>query len=342
MVNINEAYPHRLQAGLDAGIDTLGQEQTVTFTKYVRVVLPLDGFVFWVRAGLVNASAMLNTALLGAFRPDQPGATSAAETIVVKGSFHYSVQRRQLDDQTLDVNSCVFTSQTSLEDFNYINPQVMYLGEYNKVRFSFSQRGNFYQQASLWHYVGDAVYPDMETQIIDTLDGLDLKNRVVTNSLPIWLALDPSNPPYPFPGAQRIPMYPSMLVPDDIYPPWCSVDVQSSEVLLTAPYIDSASGSHYQLARDVVRLTFYGIRNFSILDFVDYVNIMTQVPDPLFGIMNIPAVQDEKKTQAELSVIAMKKSITYEITYNQTRMRQVAQALIGKVIVGYYPVQPGV
>ena len=334
MVSITEAqgYPHRLQATLDAGLDNLSQEQEITFTKYLRVVLPLDGFVFWVRAGLVNASALPNTAPLNKFAPDQTSATAAAETIKVKGSFHYSVQRRQLDDQTLDVNSCVFTSQTSLEDFNYINPQVMYLGQFGKIRFSFSQRGNFFQQASLWHYVGDAVYPDMETQIIDTLDGFDLRNRVVSNSLPIWLALNQATPPFPYPPGQYLPLYPSMLVPDDIYPPWGAVDVVSTEVLSTAPYVDARTSSHYQLAQDTVKITFFGVRNFNVMDFVEYVNFMTSDPDPLFGIMNMPTVVDEKKTQAEMSVIAMKKSITYEITYNQTRMRDVAQAFIKKVI----------
>jgi hypothetical protein len=337
MVSITEAqgYPHRLQATLDAGLDNLDQQQSVVFTKYLRVVLPLDGFVFWVKASLVSPSAMLNMMQLNQSLPDRPAISGGADTITVKGSFHYSVQRRQLDDQTLDVNSCVFTSQSSLEDFNYINPQVMYLGMFNKVRFSFSQRGNFFQQASLWHYVGDAIYPDMETQIIDTVNGFDLVNPVVSNSLPIWLAMNQMTPPFPYPPTRYIPLYPSMLVPDDIYPPWGAVDVEATEALGTTPYIDAATSSHYQLAQDTVKITFFGLRNFSAMDFVDYVNYLSLQYDAPFGIMNVPVVQDEKKIQAEMSVIAQKKSVTYEITYNQYQMRNIAQAFIKRVIPNY-------
>ena len=178
-----------------------------------------------------------------------------------------------MDDQTLDVNSCVFTSQESLEDFNYINPQVMYLGEFNGIRFAFSQRGNFFQQASLWHYVGDAVYPDMETQIIDTLNGFDTLNVVVSNSLPIWLAINQSTPPFPYPAGQAVPLYPAMLVPDDVYSALGRRGHRGDGgAHHGAVHRRRHAVAHYQLAQDRVKITFFGLRNFNVMDFVDYVN----------------------------------------------------------------------
>ena len=81
---------------MDAGLDNLDQQQTITFTKYLRVVLPLDGFVFWVNAALVSSSAIPGLMGLNQAAPDQPRTAGGANTITVKGAFHYSVQRRQL------------------------------------------------------------------------------------------------------------------------------------------------------------------------------------------------------------------------------------------------------
>ncbi|MCD8726119.1 hypothetical protein LUD21_28035, partial [Klebsiella pneumoniae] len=41
------------------------------------------------------------------------------------------------------------------------------------------------------------------------------------------------------------------------------------------------------------------------------------------GIMNIPVVQDERVTQNELNIIAMRKTIKFKINYYQQRMRDI-------------------
>ena len=41
-------------ADLQTGVEAISIQQTVTFTKYVRLVLPLDGYVFWVAAPLLR------------------------------------------------------------------------------------------------------------------------------------------------------------------------------------------------------------------------------------------------------------------------------------------------
>jgi hypothetical protein len=43
------------------------------------------------------------------------------------------------------------------------------------------------------------------------------------------------------------------------------------------------------------------------------------------GIMNIPVVQDERVTQNELNIIAMRKTIKFKINYYQQRMRDLSR-----------------
>ncbi|HGN6747218.1 TPA: hypothetical protein ACKWSA_004387, partial [Yersinia enterocolitica] len=59
--------------------------------------------------------------------------------------------------------------------------------------------------------------------------------------------------------------------------------------------------------------------------------------DAEMGIMNIPVVQDERVTQNELNVIAMRKTIKFKINYYQQRMRNVARKLVISVIPSIYP-----
>ena len=49
-----------MAAGLAQGVETISLNQTVTFTLYVKLVLPLDGYVFWVNAALLTDSALYN------------------------------------------------------------------------------------------------------------------------------------------------------------------------------------------------------------------------------------------------------------------------------------------
>ena len=44
--------------------------------------------------------------------------------------------------------------------------------------------------------------------------------------------------------------------------------------------------------------------------------------------MNTPVVADEKRTQSELNTIAMKKSIEFEVNYNQATNRDIARQFI--------------
>ena len=59
----------QMAAGLALGLETLSQNQTITFTRYHRLVLPMDGFVFWVKADLLTPSALLNSSPASVRRP---------------------------------------------------------------------------------------------------------------------------------------------------------------------------------------------------------------------------------------------------------------------------------
>ena len=48
---------------LVAGVDVLAGPQEITFTPYVRIVLPIDGFVFYVNAALATPAVLATAGL---------------------------------------------------------------------------------------------------------------------------------------------------------------------------------------------------------------------------------------------------------------------------------------
>ena len=54
-----------MSAVLKTGLDVIDLSQTVTFTLYTKVVLPIDGFVFWVKTQLLSESAIVNASAFG-------------------------------------------------------------------------------------------------------------------------------------------------------------------------------------------------------------------------------------------------------------------------------------
>ena len=318
--------PHQLASGLQLGVDTLSENQTIKFTKYVKLILPLDGYVFWVNAGIVSASALYNASQYNATYLNQPESVtppSDAE-ISVSGSLHYATESHQDEDATMGVNYMIFTAKEEIQDFNAISPVVMYIAEIDGIKFAFNDRQSFYKQSGLWHYRGHAVYSTMETQLVDSLDGFDTENVIVSNSLPIWLSLN-----------AIIPMYPSFLSLTNLTPPYATVHIapESTEALQAVPRLD-ITGSHYQLVSEVAKITLYGLRNFNALDFQDYIFERSLFTDT-FGVMDTPVIRDEKKTQSELSVLAMKKSFTVKISYYQQTARNIARQLIKSAFITY-------
>lgn len=308
-----------LNAGLEAGVTTLSLSQTITFTKYYRLVLPLDGFVFWVRSGLVSQQAAFNACTFNTVAIN--GASSSdviSDTVTVAGSLHYQTSTNQTEDENLAVNSVVFTALDEVQDLNLVGPNIIYIGEWEGLRFAFSNRKSFYRQAGLFHYAGDAIYPAMATQIIDEVSQIDTNSLIVSNSLPVWLTLN-----------KYMPMYPSFLVEDNIVPPWAAVHIDPglTKAIQPLPVRMRDTSSHYQLARDVVKITTYGLRNNAILDFMDYVIDFTYTD--IIGLVGEPMIVcDEKRGQNELNILAQKKTIIFNVSYYQTRINDIARQLI--------------
>ena len=72
-----------------------------------------------------------------------------------------------------------------------------------------------------------------------------------------------------------------------------------------------------QLACDIVRVTTYGVANNDMIGFLNFV-VQYSMDESLIGIMNMPAIVDEKQPQAEIQTIAQKKVIEFKISYLQT------------------------
>jgi hypothetical protein len=283
------------QASLDAGYNTLDEQAKIEFVKYDRYVLPVDGYIFYLR-------------------------DLVAPTLNVTGSIHYRTDVKQLADETIGINRVLFTTETQTQDFNALANTSVYIGqvtdaEGNQIRFAFSSSGKFFESSGLYHYQGDAIYPAMYSQIIDNPVLPITLNQVATNSLPIWLQL-----------TALMPIFPAFLAPTNLQPPYATVEITDTVAKGAAPYIDSQL-SHFQLAGEKCKLVIYGLSNNTALDFQDYIINQSLVYE-IFGIENMPIIKDEQRTQSELTMIANKKSIEFEINYYQLRANSISRQLI--------------
>lgn len=353
MAGLDEALNAKSPMGSDlaAGLDALSANQEITFFRYIRLTLPIDGFVFWVRADIVKPGALLNAYAMnsivlnglgpkvapsgtGTFTPNfGAGLYTGAASITVKGSLHYATDRRQEQEETYSVNSVIFSAEKEVNDLNAVGPNVIFIATLNGIKYAFGSRGRYYAQADVYHYSGEMVYPDMQTQIIDPPAAIDTRSAIVSNSLPLWLKLNgymPSLPAYGF-GNPSLMLYPSFLLPANISPPFASVHIDplQTSAIASTPFLDRVS-THSQLQHDRVKITIFGQRNSDANDFLDCVYQWSQDYD-LLGLMNSPVIRDEKRTQRELSTIAMKKSIEFEVNYYSGVVRNIARQLIEQV-----------
>lgn len=335
---IGSASP--LAADLRQGERAISSNQSVVFQQYNRLVLPVDGFVFWVAAPLLTPAALVRGAAFNtaAFNtaPFNGAAAAGVEdnTLEARGSLHYATGMSQTEEANYAVNRVTFTSEQEVQGLNRVGPNTLFIATIDRIRFAFSSRSNFYRQAGLWHYVGDAVYSTMESQLIDSPADFNGRQVVVSNSLPAWLAINAYAPPYPvllpFPV---IPLYPSFAVPQNLPPPYGAVHIgeEDTEVIQAVPTL-GPTASHYQLARDTVRVTLFGASNDAALTFQDAA-IAYGTDTGLLGLMNTPTVRDVKAAQSELLTLAMKKRITFQVSYNQQSIRNVARQVIEECLV---------
>ncbi|QGZ66360.1 hypothetical protein [Paraburkholderia acidisoli] len=309
MTLISEAAsaPGQLAASLAAGVAQISDDQTVSFQQYTKSTLPIDGYVFWVATGTSQQFS---------------------------GSLHVLTDRHREEDQTIAANKMVFTATEEVSQLNAIAPGTMWVGSWNvdgtTLQVAFSETGANYQQAGLWHYRGFAVYPALSSQLVESAADLP-PEPIVSNSLPIWLSQTTF-------GTTTVPVYPSYLVPDNVVPPYIVAHVEPD--MTEAPSFPIAQWpgnpvspnqlvqmSISQLAKDNVRLTLYGFTNQMAWQYlamlIDY-----SVNTDNFGFGNTPVPRDEKRTQVEISALAMKKTIQIVAWYYQAAADAIARRLI--------------
>lgn len=348
MVEIDELFGSKtpMAGDLQAGLKTLALDQKIGFALYGRVVLPLDGFVFWVRADLLaqpTFSSLVTAAQLAAIEemgdalPGDPIDDSNPYIVQASGSLHYGSDVRQEETETYAANRVVFTTTDEVAVLSAISPNTMWIGQFEGLRFGFSALSMRYRQAGLWHYSGFAIYPDVGPNVIDAVTQFS-NSQVLSNSTPAWLGLNSYRPPYAF--WQNPPtIFPGFLAPANEPPPFATAHVipDSTMAVASAPTIDHGTSTHTQLCSERVRVTLWGTRNNAALDFVDMVYQYT-LDTEVFGLMGMPVTRDEVRTQSELGVLAMKKSITFEISYLQHRMNDIAtqtiRSCVPNVVIG--------
>ena len=294
---------------LAAGWRTLSLDQSIRFVQYVRKVLPLDGYVFWL----------------------------ATQQTEIHGSLHYPADKQQREDETISISRVMLTTTTEVQQFTVIAPNTIWVGEAAGLKFAFSQQGPYYQAAGQWHYSGDAVYPAMETQLAD-LGSINDRELIVSNSLPAWLQLVNYTPEWLIAGNPGITLYPSFLVPDNLPPPYGAVhiDPDQTQPMGALPVI-GYRGAHSQLASDQVRITLYGANNEQAAAFLDLIYQFSSDTD-LIGVMQQTGIiRDAKRTQAELGVIAMKKTISLQVSYLQSAIHDCARQMIEKATASVLP-----
>jgi hypothetical protein len=295
----------QLAATLKSAVETISDNQHITFRLYVRQVLPLDGFVYWINAAIVTADELARLGLSSA-------------PIEVQGSLHRQVVTEQNDVTSRDVNSIIFTPTVQIDDFNVESPDAIYFGEYEGTQFAFSRMESKYTQAGIFHYRGRAILPTMRTQIID--DPGDIPDDlIISSSIPIWLSMK-----------QFATVYPSYLSPSNLKPPYIVADVQSTAPLQMAPNYHG----RWQHVQDRGRITLFGFNNQRALEFLDHV-VRQAVDEEQFGITNMPVVTDGKVGQVEIGVLAQLKYIDFDINYYQETVRDIAEKLITEAVINY-------
>ena len=311
-----------LNSALKEGLRSLDRLQEIRFSRYRRYVLPADGFVFWIKKSLINnPSGALNSAGIGTVPLNTlETITNSGDDFIVQGSLHYSTNNVQENTQVFGKNNVVFTTDKDIDDFNDIGENELFIGAWDDVQFSFSQRGNYYTQAGLYHYTGEAINPVMRSQIIDSLEQLDTI-QVVNDSLPIWMALN-----------SLCPVYPAYRGLQNTRPPFISIDVIETMPLSQTPFIDKDSNRD-QWCKDKVEVTCYGLDNRAVLDYIhNVVRVEALKYGNEWGINNSPIAKTINIPQTELNVTANAKLITFEINYCQSVTIGIAQQLITQTL----------
>lgn len=292
-------------AVLQAGVDQLSRAQLYTFTLYKRLILPIDGHVFWCLGSAINPDVIDNNM-----------------TFTANGSLHVAQRVEQNPDSTIARQTVVFTAEKQVLEFSDVAADSLFMLTLpNGSLAAFSSQTNRYEAADIWHYVGVAVLPYEASQVISdpaTVGTLP----IVSNSLPIWMAMSTSD----------LPIYPADLSPMNLTPPYITADITGTQAMSMAPLVQSDS-SQSQLCKETVTFTLWGTRNDQALDFQKAILDNSMPDDAPYGTMTSLVPVDQKKTQAELAILAQQKTLTVDVNYLQQRSREIARKLIESAFI---------
>ena len=112
-----EATGSQLSGVLQSAVETISSGQEISFRLYVRQVLPIDGFVYWVNAEIIAPQELARMNI------------TAPLTATIKGSLHRQVVTEQSESLSRDVNNIIFTPIEKADDFNVEDPNAIYLGD---------------------------------------------------------------------------------------------------------------------------------------------------------------------------------------------------------------------
>ena len=305
-----------LNSALSAGLDNIRYGQSLTFTPYVRVVLPVDGFVFFVRYDQVSQIA---ASLAGT-------SSATLAPVTVPCSVHMSTTTEQADEDNMDFSRIVITAKQEIRPFHDNVTTVLWISEFEGVRFTIDGRKGYYQQSGLFHYQGGTVFPVMETQIIDDASDLCLSSPILSNSTPLWMTLAANISSAVWLPGFSFPLYPAWLIPDNEVPPYGVIMPRDAKGWMSAPRFDP-NFSRNQLVYETVDVVLYGCSHRDAENFLDSV-LGYQMTGTIFGVSNVPVIEDIPRNQSELSVRAQKKLISFGVNYYQSQARQMAEKYI--------------
>lgn len=288
-------------AVLQAAVDSISELDQFTFTLYKRLILPADGYVFFCLASAITPPIV-----------DKP------LTFTTGGSLHVSQTTEQQPDATIARQHAVFTSDIQIREFSDVAPDELYLMSLpNGSLVAFSQQSMRYETSDIWHYAGVAVLPYEATQVITDPADVLASSTIVSNSLPLWMAM----------STVDLPVYPADLSPMNLRPPYITADIQNTEGLTMAPFYDALDGQA-QLCKETVIFTLWGCRNDQALDFQKAILDNSMPDDAAYGTMTPLVPVDQKKIQPDLAIIAQQKVMTVDVNYLQQRTRATARKLI--------------
>jgi len=295
-------------AALRAGVEQISARQQFTFRLYVRLVLPADGFVFYAPVDSVDAPL-----------------TTLPSKIMRLGSLHLSQTTIQDVAESYARQDVIFTAEEQVIEFESMgsNDFLYVLQLPNGSLAAFNGQRKRYDQAAIWHYTGRALLPYEASQFIASPNDIPADN-VVSNSLPFWLAM----------STDVLPVYPSFLVPQNAIPPYVAADIGDTGGIGASP-LYGTNFSQTQLTQEIVRFTFYGVRNAGVLDFQRALlqNSGDAGDGKAYGVMSIPVPVDGKKPQSEFGIIAQEKTMDLQVNYYQARARDEARKLIESAFI---------